>query len=129
MKLHADRPEQHSISAYGPDWIAVNGEKIRSSFVLSSSHGVLERWAPVPLASLDGPHFEQLLGLLGEPTPELVILGTGTKLTFIHPRHTSVFASRRIGMETMDTAAACRTFNVLAGEGRQVVAILLQQQD
>ncbi|GAA6143849.1 MTH938/NDUFAF3 family protein [Hydrogenophaga sp. 5NK40-0174] len=128
MKLHADRPEQHSISAYGPGWIAVNGERMHASFVLSSEAGILSQWVPVPLPSMQATHFEQLLELAGEPRPELVILGTGEQLRFVHPKHTAVLTSQRVGLETMDTQAACRTFNVLAGEGRHVLAILLQEE-
>ena len=57
--------------------------------------------------------------------PELVVFGSGERLRFAAPALLRGLIERRIGVETMDTAAACRTFNVLAGEGRCVVAALL----
>ena len=57
--------------------------------------------------------------------PELVVFGSGTRLRFAPPALLRGLMARRIGVETMDTAAACRTYNILAGEGRRVVAALL----
>jgi hypothetical protein len=71
--------------------------------------------------ALTAADFERLLDF----APELVIFGSGSALRFVAPvMHRSLF-ERRIGVETMDTAAACRTYNVLATEGRSVVAALL----
>ena len=66
-------------------------------------------------------NFESLLAM----QPELVIFGSGERLRFAAPALMASLFERRIGVETMDTAAACRTFNVLAGERRRVVAALL----
>jgi len=66
-------------------------------------------------------HFEQALEL----APELVIFGSGARLQFVSPALQRCLIERRIGIETMDTAAACRTYNVLASEGRKVLAALL----
>jgi uncharacterized protein len=66
-------------------------------------------------------HFEQVLAL----APELVIFGSGKRLRFVSPGLYRCLIEARIGVETMDTAAACRTYNVLASEGRSVVAALL----
>ena len=76
------------------------------------------------LEDLTEQHFAGLLEA-GAPTPELVILGSGRRLRFVPPALLRPLIERRIGVETMDTAAACRTFNILAGEGRRVVAALL----
>ena len=57
--------------------------------------------------------------------PEIVLLGTGSRLRFPHPRLTAALARARIGLEVMDVQAACRTYNILAGEGRHVLAALL----
>ena len=89
--------------------------------VLLPWKGRVESWnARVP-ADLTALHFEQALAL----QPELVIFGSGAVLRFISPALYRVLIERRIGIETMDTPAACRTFNVLASEGRSVVAALL----
>jgi len=122
MKLHADRPDTHSIQSYGDGWIAVNGEKIQHSVVLSSS-GERAKWPCESLADLTAGHFDSLLAF----RPEVVIFGSGRKLRFVHPSlHTSLML-QRVGIETMDTSAACRTFNILAQEGRRVVAALLME--
>ena len=83
--------------------------------------GAVQRWAPSAPDELTERHFEQLLSL----QPELVIFGSGTRLRFVSPGLYRALIDRRIGIETMDTPAACRTYNVLAGEGRSVVAALL----
>jgi uncharacterized protein len=70
---------------------------------------------------LTAAHFQAVLAL----APELVIFGSGARLCFVAPGLYSGLIDARIGVETMDTAAACRTYNVLAAEGRSVVAALL----
>jgi uncharacterized protein len=83
--------------------------------------GTVQPW-PVPgFEALDATHFEQLLAF----RPELVIFGSGERLRFAPPAWLQALYAQRVGVETMDTAAACRTYNVLATEGRSVVAALL----
>ena len=65
---------------------------------------------------------------LAELDPELVIFGSGVRLRFPRPEWLLDLMARRIGVETMDTAAACRTYNILAGEGRNVIVALLLEQ-
>lgn len=123
MKLHADQPHQLSVTALGNGWIAINGQRHSASVVLSPSGSVLT-WNVARPEDLTADHMEQLL--LGEASPpELVVLGTGGRLQFLPPAVLRPMIDRRIGVETMDTAAACRTFNILAGEGRRVMAALL----
>lgn len=123
MKLHADHPDQFSITARGEDWIAVNGQRHSGSLLLSSSQGV-QSWSCARFEDLCADHFTEVLGT-DDPWPELVIFGSGTRLRFAHPSVLRPLIERRIGVETMDTAAACRTFNILAAEGRRVTAALL----
>ncbi len=92
--------------------------------VLVPWRGEVQAWPPTAPAGLEAGHFEQILGL----QPELVIYGSGTRLVFPPPALARVLFERRIGLETMDTAAACRTYNVLASEGRSVVAALILAQ-
>jgi uncharacterized protein len=89
--------------------------------ILVPWQGEVRHWAPARLEQLLSEHFEQALGL----QPELVIFGSGTRHRFASPTLMRCLIDRRIGVETMDTAAACRTYNVLASEGRAVLAALL----
>jgi uncharacterized protein len=89
--------------------------------VLVPWQGEVRAWPVSHPADLQALHFEQLLSM----QPELVIFGSGLRQQFISPTLYRALIERRIGMETMDTAAACRTYNVLVNEGRKVVAALL----
>lgn len=92
--------------------------------VLVPWRGEVQTWSATSTGELNSAHFEQVLAL----SPELVIFGSGDKLSFVSPQLYRALIERRIGIETMDTAAACRTYNVLVTEGRKVVgAILLPQ--
>lgn len=123
MKLHADKPDVQTITAYGEGWVAVNGQRHQTSLVLSSS-GRLAPWNCSRFDELTAGHFDSLLDFPPEP-PELVVFGSGARLHFPRPALLKSLIERRIGIETMDTAAACRTYNILAGEGRRVVVALL----
>jgi len=93
--------------------------------VLVPWRGEVQPWAADEAGQLTASHFEALLAW----QPELVIFGSGARLRFISPLHYRALIEHRIGIETMDTAAACRTFNVLAHEGRKVVGALLLDAD
>jgi uncharacterized protein len=120
MKLHPDKFDVPAITGYGPGWIDLNGERISASVVISSRGQRLE-WSCDSFSALSPAHFEQLAGL----DAELVVFGSGRQLRFPPPAWLAGLMARRIGLETMDTEAACRTYNVLASEGRHVVAALL----
>ena len=89
--------------------------------VVITSLGDKFDWNCVDFSELSSEHFVKLADL----AVELVIFGSGSQLRFIQPAWQSALMQRGIGMETMDTFAACRTFNILAGEGRKVAAALL----
>lgn len=89
--------------------------------VLVPWQGAVQTWAPRRPADLTAADFEAVLAL----APEVVIFGSGPRLSFVSAALTRSLIERRIGVETMDTAAACRTYNVLVAEGRSVVAALL----
>jgi uncharacterized protein len=89
--------------------------------ILVPWRGTVMPWAPRTPEQLQAEHFEAVLAL----APELVIFGSGPKLRFVAPGLMRALIERRIGVETMDTAAACRTYNVLVAEGRSAVAALL----
>lgn len=123
MKLHADAPHQLAITALGEGWVAVNGERHSTSLVLSASGG-LRRWPCDRFELLAPAHFDELVDAGAQP-PELVVFGSGRRLRFVAPALLRSLLERGIGVETMDTAAACRTYNILAAEGRRVTAALL----
>jgi len=120
MKLQPDKFDVQTISGYGPGWIGLDGERISASLVVGS-RGQRFDWDCARYSDLSAAHFARL----AELDPELVLFGSGERLRFPQPVWLQALAERRIGIETMDTAAACRTYNILAGEGRHVVAALL----
>ena len=121
MKLQADRiAGQNAIARHGPEGVFVNGiEHTRS--VVVPWQGELRAWPVEGFDRLTAEHFAALADL----GPELVIFGSGARLRFPAAALLRPLIERRIGIETMDTAAACRTYNVLLAEGRSVVAALL----
>ena len=120
MKLQPDKSDVQTISGYGPGWLGVNGEKITYSVIISSKGERIE-WSSGRFEELGPEHFAQLAQL----ETEVVIFGSGSRIRFPQAAWLKPLMARRIGIETMDTAAACRTYNVLLAEGRAVVAALL----
>jgi uncharacterized protein len=128
MKLQPDKADTQVITGYGPGWVSVgffvNGqpqqEKLTHSFIIGSQGERLD-WPGISFDQLAASHFEQLAQL----KPELVVFGSGSKLRFASPAHQRSLMQARIGLETMDTLAACRTYNILAGEGRHVLGVFL----
>ncbi len=121
MALQLDSPTGgnviHRVEA-GCVWI--NGQAWTAS-VLVPWNGPVRPWGPSAFEDLQAEHFEALL----DPRPELVLFGSGSRLRFPHPRLYQGLAQARIGLDSMDLAAACRTFTVLTSEHRQVTAALL----
>jgi len=118
MKFTRDTDAKgYMITAYDRSGIAVNGRRFEHSLILSAST-LVEDWGPETISRLNDDHIRQLGGL----EPELVILGTGNKLVFPAIDIYASLIQQNIGIEFMDTGAACRTYNVLMGEGRNVVA-------
>ena len=120
MKFQPDRSDTQTIRGYGPGWIALDQEKICHSLILSS-RGLRQDWNCARFEDLTAAHFAEL----AEIPAELVLFGSGTRNRFVPAAWLQPLMARRIGLETMDTQAACRTYNILAGEGRNVVAALL----
>ena len=128
MKLQPDRLDVQSIVAYGAGWVGLGtqgvAEKIDYSVVIGS-RGEKFAWHCSDIEQLTENHF----CLLADLKPELIIFGSGARLKFAPPQLLRSLMNARIGIETMDTLAACRTYNILAAEGRHVVAALLIQPD
>lgn len=120
MKLLPDPTQSSSVTGYGPDWVAINGEKYTASLVISTLAAPYF-WECARFEDLQPSHFERLAAM----DTELVIFGSGARIRFAQPALMQSLYTRGIGVETMDTQAACRTYNFLAGEGRRVVAALL----
>ena len=121
MKLQPDRIDGvNAVTAFAPGALRINGQTYSASVVLPWQ-GPVQAWPCADFAALRAAHFEQLLEL----APELVIFGSGARIRFAAPALLRPLIERGIGVETMDTGAACRTYNVLASEGRTVVAALL----
>lgn len=121
MKLHADQPDAANvIHAVTRQSVSINGQPHTSS-VLVPSDAPLLPWPAASLADLTAEHFN----LIVPYKPELVIFGSGPSLRFVHPSLMRALIDARIGVETMDTMAACRTYNILVSEGRRVLAALI----
>lgn len=120
MKLHLSNPVGiNLITAYGEGFVEVNRERReRSLFLLPDQ---LADW---PVASFDELAQEHL-AMLVEYRPALILLGSGRRHRFPHPNLYRDLIAAGIGLEHMDTGAACRTYNILAAEGRAVAAALI----
>jgi len=112
------------ITRHNPGELWVGNSRFNSSLLVPWRGEVLP-WRPALPDELTEADFEAVLAL----QPELVIFGSGARLKFVSPALTRCLIERRIGVETMDTAAACRTYNVLATEGRSVVAALMMSPE
>lgn len=120
MKLHLQALGANIVTGSGDGWVRVGQTEYRSNIVLLPD-AVVEGWAPQGLAALQEADFTALL----QYAPEIVLLGTGARQQFVHPRLTQALAAAHVGVETMDTRAACRTFNILVAEDRRVAAALV----
>ncbi|WP_305806748.1 Mth938-like domain-containing protein [Stenotrophomonas sp. YIM B06876] len=120
MKFQPERIDAQSITGYGPGWISVGAEKISTSIILGA-RGLRLDWPCAQFEDLTPEHFAQL----AQFDAEVVLFGSGSRNRFAPPAWLQPLMAKRVGVETMDTQAACRTYNILAGEGRNVVAALL----
>ena len=119
LKFTREMTSSVTIQRVTPSSITVNGKPYAQSLALTPE-AVISDWQAKPVAELADSDFAALL----ETAPEIMLLGTGPDNVFPPRELIFAFARRGIGLECMDTAAAARTFNVLANEGRQVAAVL-----
>ena len=120
MKLHlAHNADLQLFSGYGAGYVAVNSVRYEKSVVVSP-HAVIE-WEVSGFEALTAAHF----GFIEALKPEIVILGTGAAQRFPRPELSRALAATVVGVEVMDSRAARRTYNILATEGRKVVAAVL----
>ncbi|MCG2577726.1 Mth938-like domain-containing protein [Dechloromonas sp. XY25] len=121
MKLHtSNTADLNLFTAYGDDFVAVNQEKYFSNLILQPE-SIIQEWTAATVATLTEADMEKLTGL----GTEIILLGTGGRLRFPSGTLLRPFANAGIGLDVMDLAAACRTYNILAAEGRKVAAALL----
>lgn len=120
VKLHTSGPTgQNAFTGYGEGYVLVNGVRHASSVIVLADR-VLP-WDARGVEHLGPEHFAGLAAL----GVEVVLLGTGARLRFPQPRLTRALLQAGVGLEVMDTRAACRTYNILAAEERRVAAALL----
>ena len=121
MKLHLNTAGYiHLVRSYQAGQVVVAEQRYRRSLLLSPQR-IIPDWRPLNFAELTA---NDVL-TIAELEPEVVLLGTGQRLRFPAAPITRPLVERAVGLEVMDTAAACRTYNILASEGRRVVAALL----
>jgi uncharacterized protein len=120
MKIQPDTSSTQSISGYGPGWVSIRNEKISCSLVIGSN-GERFDWGCACFEDLGEAHFAQLAAM----NTELVIFGSGERLRFPKAAWLKPLMEKQIGLETMDSQAACRTYNILASEGRHVALALI----
>ena len=123
MNISIEIPNaQHFIRSYKPGQITVN-ETVYSKSVIIAPQALITDWPPQSLGDLTADHLKSLL----KHKPDLILLGTGLKHQFPSSALLSIIYQAHIGLEIMSTEAACRTYNILADEGRNVLAGLIIQ--
>ena len=121
MKFNLDQPSTiNVVRAYGPGLIRI-GERSFSRSVIVTATTLLEDWRPRRISDLQESDLGELLRL----RPEVLLIGSGLRQEFPQRATLAALYAARVGFEVMDTGAACRTYNVLAAEGRNVAAALI----
>ena len=121
MKLQSDpHSGANTITGYGDGYVEINQTPYAHA-VLLSSDGAISAWPAQSFDSLEASHFAQMVEL----KPELILIGTGSKQRFPKPELLKSLILAKIGFEIMDSQAACRTYNILVSEGRQVLLALI----
>jgi uncharacterized protein len=121
LKLHlSGSAGQNMFTGYGDGYVIVNQARYEQNLIVLPDR-IIEQWEVSSFDQLATENFDFLLSL----QPEMVLFGTGKTLRFPHPRLTRSLVESGVGIEVMDTNAACRTFNILTAEERRVAAALL----
>lgn len=125
MKLSTSDAGPYAVTGYGPGYLIAGGVRYSHALIVSSS----EPPAPWPLQHIRELGVEQLRPLVTGRRPEIVLIGTGGRQIFPPPEVLRPLIEAGVGIEVMNTAAACRTFNLLQAEGREVIAALCCPED
>jgi len=121
MKFNLDPPVPvNVVRAHGPGMIRIGDRELASS-VIVTARALIEPWRPRSMADLVAADLDPVLEL----QPEVLLIGTGARQVFPGTALIAELYALRLGFEIMDTAAACRTYNVLVAEGRDVAAALI----
>jgi uncharacterized protein len=121
MKFHlATTDGNYLITGYDHGWVEINQQRYHHNLILMPDQ-VMPDWDAGDIASIRAEHFEIIAAL----KPEVVLLGTGARHQFIHPKLSLALTEIGVSLECMTTHAACRTYNILMAEGRNVAAALL----
>ncbi|MCL5061004.1 MAG: Mth938-like domain-containing protein [Candidatus Thermoplasmatota archaeon] len=122
MKLHLDTGAgQLLFTGYDNDHVLINGQRFDAGLLLTARGIEVAPWAGLGFDALTAAHFEWVAGR----ELDILLLGTGTRLRFPHPSLTRALVEAQIGLEVMGIGALCRTYNILAAEGRNVGAAVL----
>ncbi len=121
MKIEREQVEgRNAFTGYGEGYVEVNRARHTESLVVSGER-LITNWPAASVEALSADHMAAIVEL----KPEIVLLGTGPSFRFVAPALLAPLYKAGVGVEVMDTAAACRTYNILLGEGRNVVAALI----
>jgi len=121
MKFILDRPGTlHLVRGYVPGRLRIGEQEFARSVIVSAAT-LIDDWRPQHIGELTAADLEPALAL----EPQVLLLGSGARQVFPPPELLAQLYAARIGIEVMDTGAACRTYNVLVGEGRAVTAALI----
>ncbi|WP_028535837.1 Mth938-like domain-containing protein [Paludibacterium yongneupense] len=120
MKMHQDLNQgRNQFTGYGEGHVLINRERYEGSLIVTADE--IASWDVASFEDLSTDDFARLL----DWRPEVVLLGTGERQRFAHPRLSAALAAAGVGLETMSTQAVCRTFNILVAEDRRALAALL----
>ncbi len=121
MKFTLDRPgTPHVVRGYAPGRLRIGDREYARSVIVSAAT-LIDDWRPQHIVELTAADLEPALAI----RPQVLLLGSGARQVFPAPELLAQLYAARIGFEVMDTGAACRTYNVLVGEGRHVAAALI----
>lgn len=121
MEINLDTNNSiYQIRSYEPGKIVINDQSFSNPLMIVTPTELVASWHVKTVHALTANDLTRLLAF----KPQVVLLGSGEKMVFVAPDVTAPLLTKHIGVEVMDTKAACRTFNVLAAEGRNVVAVL-----
>jgi uncharacterized protein len=121
MKLHSSSTQQYqTVTGYDASGVEINAKRYDFSLLVMPETPA-RAWDVARFEDLAPEHFEAI----AKDAPDVVVLGTGERQRFVHPRLIAALSALRIGVECMDSHAACRTYNILMGEGRKVTLALI----
>ncbi len=121
MKLHSDSTQQYqTVTGYDASGVEINAQRFEFSLIVMPETPP-RPWPVERFEDLEASHFEAIAA----DRPDVVVLGTGARQRFVHPRLVTSLSAMRVGVECMDSQAACRTYNILMGEGRKVTLALI----